>query len=114
MKVLKLRAGSIARYPDMVPAVTVAGLATRIESSPGGTGFGCVCRHFNSLASGTGHGSLGAATEASGRVMVTATFGQKCQCQERFVMHGIEIHGFVKAIFGARRLPAAWQIIPIR
>ena len=35
-----------------------------------------------------------------GRVMVAAALGQECQCQERFVMHGIEVHCFVKTVFG--------------
>ena len=32
--------------------------------------------------------------------MVTAALGQQCQCQKRLVMHGIEVHCFVKTLFG--------------
>ncbi len=86
----------------MAPAVTVA-RPCGSRTAPSRAGLAAIGdrRPFQSPASlDLVTGSLGSATEASGRVMVTAAFGQERQGQERFVMHGIEVHGFVKTILG--------------
>jgi hypothetical protein len=39
--------------------------------------------------------------------MVTAPFSQQCQREERLVMHGIEVHCFVKTVFGTHTVAAS-------
>ncbi len=99
----------------MPPAVTIAGLATIdgtvLQEAVDSPVFSAISIHpFRRH----GHGSLGSATEANGRIMVTTALGQECQCQQGLVMRWIEVHRFVKTLLGARRLPAAWKIMPIR
>ena len=109
MNVLQLRAAPIAGDADLVPAVAVTRLATMECISPAADWMlaAFVVISVHSLP-GHGHGSLGAATEARGRVVVAAALGQQCQGQECLVMHGVEVHRFVESNprpAGGRRPP---------
>ena len=100
---IQLRAASIARNTDMVPAIIVSRLATSETIAPArldSAEFVAISVH--SLP-GHGHGPLGAAVEARGRSVVATSLGQKRQCQKCLVMHRFKVDRFVETVL---RTPA--------
>ena len=113
-KCFKLGATLIARYADMVPAITFTGLATDKRLPRAAlVAIGFVPYYFTRFSELVTR-SLGAATKSGGHGMIAAAFGQERQGQKRFIMHRIEVHGFVETVFGPLTIAPAWQIIPIK